>query len=153
MKGKLILLALALTTSAAFAQSNSVADRVIYKWIDGGLVYYSHILPQGVEDYTKLDSRGIEIIDYSDEFNEVVEMAVRPKTLENSTEQKEEPKTNAADDVKKRNCEIAQNNMRLLDRGDVYDKDADGNVIALDKAQVETKRKNTQEDINYYCNQ
>lgn len=154
MKGKLLLLALSFMVTSAFSQ-NTVTDRVIYKWIDGGLVYYSHILPKGVNDYVKLDSRGIEIKDYSQDFDEIEVIAVRPKTLENTTqeEKKDEAKAEGPDDVKKRNCEIAQNNMRLLDRGEVYDKDSEGNLVALSGEQVTSKRKNTQQDIDYFCAQ
>lgn len=155
MKRKLLLAMLAFTMTSAFSQgAGGVADRVIYKWIEGGLVYYSHILPTGVANYTKLDSRGIEIIDYSDEFNEVETMIVRPKTLENTAveaDKKEEPKVETAEDIKKRNCEIAQNNMRLLNNGDVYDKDSEGNLVPLSGEQVESKRKNVQADLDYFC--
>ncbi len=154
MKRKLLLTLLVLAAGTAVAQDKAETERVIYKWVDGGLVYYSHILPKGVSDYTKLNSRGMEIKDYTEEFETIETIAVRPKTLE-KTDKKEDQQAktddNSPEAIKAKNCEIAKANLRLLSSGDVYDKDDKGNLVTMNKEQVESKRKNTQEDIDYYC--
>ncbi len=153
MKRKLLVTLLVLAAGTAVAQNKAETERVIYKWVDGGLVYYSHILPKGISDYTKLNSRGVEIKDYSEEFETIETIAVRPKTLEKTEETEDQAKKdeNSPEAIKAKNCEIAKANMRLLSSGDVYDKDDKGNLVTMNKEQVESKRKNTQEDIDYYC--
>ncbi len=153
MKRKLLVSLLILAAGTAIAQNTAETERVIYKWVDGGLVYYSHILPKGVSDYTKLNSRGMEIKDFSEEFETIETIAVRPKTLEKTEETEDQTKKddNSPEAIKAKNCDIAKANMRLLSSGDVYDKDDQGNLVTMNKEQIETKRKNTQEDIDYYC--
>lgn len=165
------LLALAcgvLFFSSAFAQEKQLANKAIYKWERDGLIYYSHIKPTAVKDFIKLDAEGRRIEDFTEEFDEVVEIVVaRPDTVKKTTET-DEVRTaaeeaqleveqrladNQAEEARNKHCQTARKNMATLDSGEVYERDSQGNMIRLKSEQITSKRKNAQRDIDYFCSE
>lgn len=157
----LVLLLSALLASWSFAEKKSMAnEKAIYKWEDNGLVYYSHIKPSHVKDFIKLDSRGMRIEEYTEDFGEVVEIVMRPENLDKAETAKETNETSPEDDaiatlkeeeIRKKNCETAKRNMKTLDSGEVYEQDEKGNMIRLSLEQIDAKRKNVTRDVDYFC--
>lgn len=163
---RLLLTAVAgwLFCGVVFAQGNNLAQKVIYKWENDGLIYYSHIKPTAVQDFVKLDAEGRRVEDFTEEFDEIVEIAVvRPeKGAESEAEAQtpseaaqreveEELAKKSAQEVKNKNCETARKNMSTLDGGEVYERDSQGNMIRLSAEQIDSKRKNVQRDVDYFC--
>lgn len=159
-----VLVCSVLLLGSAFAQQKKLDDKVIYKWEQDGLIYYSHIKPLKIKDFIKLDAQGRRVEDFTEDFDEIVEIAVvRPDrevetTSENLTAaeaaQKEVEKELAegkAQDIRDKNCQTARKNMSTLDGGEVYERDSSGNMIRLKTEQIDSKRKNVQRDIDYFC--
>lgn len=154
-----------LICGSALAQQK-LTEKVIYKWESDGLIYYSHIKPAEVRDFIKLDAEGRRIEDFTEDFDEIVEIAVmRPKAV---TDEGDEPATPAeaaqkevedqlaqqsAQEVKNKNCQTAQKNMSTLDGGEVYERDSQGNMLRLSAEQIASKRKNVQRDVDYFCSE
>lgn len=139
-----------------------IQEKVIYKWTKDGLVHYSHIKPVTVDDFVKLDNTGRRIEDVSEEFGEIIEVVVRPKKAsmdKTSGEEKtgeillSDPQMEGkAETIRQQNCEASKKNLATLQRGEIYEKDGQGNMVPLSPEQIESKRKIFQKDIEYYCN-
>lgn len=158
--GLLVALATVVGLQVATAQ-DSLQEKVIYKWNQGGLIYYSHIKPAGLKNYIKLDNTGRRIEDISDDFGEIVEVVVRPneaamndKPQNNgkATTVSEQLKKGRAEEQKQKNCETSKRNLATLDSGEVYEKDSSGSMVRLTAEQLASKRKNVQRDVDYFCN-
>ncbi len=168
MQKKSLLMAVlaAVVLSSAVAQHKPLDQKVIYKWEREGLIYYSHIKPLDVRDFIKLDAEGRRVEDFTEDFDEIVEIVVaRPKPVKanSGTEAKTPAKAaqeavenelaeDKAEEIRNKNCETARNNMAKLEGGEVYQRDSEGNMIRLKPEQVESKRKNVQRDVDYFCN-
>lgn len=156
-KNRLLILLSGLLISFAFAQDGKMTQRVIYKWQgDDGLIHYTHIKPNDISDFVQLDANGRKVEDYTEDFGEVVEIVVRPKStsqpeIKPTTEEEERLAENRQKELKEKNCETARNNLKTLDTGEVYEQDSQGNMIRLSAEQVASKRKNVQRDIDYFC--
>jgi|GEM_PF-6673538 len=162
MKGNHLLLAslagLALFSSLAFAQKK-ISDKPIYKWVKDGLIHYSYVKPTDIKDYETLDSRGRKITYYTKDFDQIIEITKKPQQLEITDEQDskdiddigEKVQALQSQNTRKKNCKTARANMKKLDGGEVYEKDAKGNLIRLSKAQIANKRLDVERDIDYFC--
>lgn len=156
-KSRLLILLSSMFFTLGLAQSSRISEKAIYKWEQGGLVYYSHIKPQGIDDFIKLDSSGRKVEDYTEDFGEVVQIIVRPNEQEEGGEEKadatEETKTaeHQEEEIKKKNCETARKNLAILDSGEVYERDSQGNMIRLTVEEMQNKRKNVERDVDYFC--
>ncbi len=164
MKGNRLSIALlGLLTVGTLMAAEKIETKVIYKWTDNGLVYYSHIKPTSVTNAIKLDAQGRKIEDFTDEFDEVVQITVRPKSVKKddkenkdkgavmSAKEKADLEKTKAEDIRKKNCETARKNMRTIEGGEVYERDSQGNMIRLSPEAIQGKRKNVQRDIDYFC--
>lgn len=161
MKGNRLSIVLSGVLMLTFAgAADNLESKVIYKWNENGLVYYSHIKPANVTDFVKLDSNGRKIEDFTEEFDEIVQITVRPQAVKDSSkddgvvmsdEEKAKLEKTKAEDVRKKNCDTARRNMTTLESGEVYEKDSKGNMIRLSPDAVASKRKNVQRDVDYFC--
>ncbi len=163
MKGNRLSIALlGLLTASTMMAAEKIETKVIYKWTNNGLVYYSHIKPASVTNAIKLDAQGRKIEDFTDEFDEVVQITVRPKSVKKadkgknkgavmSAKEKADLEKTKAEDIRKKNCETARKNMRTIEGGEVYERDSQGNMIRLSPEAIQGKRKNVQRDIDYFC--
>lgn len=158
-----LVLGLAIGTQA-FAQNASPvnAGKVVYKWSDKGVIYYSHIKPINITKFERLDKQGRIITDTDTEgFGELVEI-VRPNldkpadaanpTNEHDSEMSKALALQQQDELKKRNCATAKQNLNILNSGEVYEPDAQGNMTRLSAEQIEAKRVNVNRDVDYFCN-
>lgn len=150
-----------LLSSPVNAEGN-VDAKVIYKWFEDGLVNYSHIKPLHVKEVIKLDAEGRAIEDFTEEFDEVISISVRPnsqtkKEKKPIASEKQDEQLDVSDEEKRRieqrknNCEIAKRNMKTLAGGEVYEKDAQGNMIRLKPEDIASKQKNVAKDVDYFC--
>lgn len=141
-----------------------VDSKVIYKWFEDGLVNYSHIKPLHVKKVTKLDADGRAIEDFTEEFDEIISISVRPSShakqeKKNTVAEKQDEQSEVNDKEKRRteqrekNCEIAKRNMKMLEGGEVYEKDAKGNMIRLKPEDIVSKQKNVARDVDYFCSE
>ncbi|MBS9777472.1 MAG: hypothetical protein KGV50_01795 [Gammaproteobacteria bacterium] len=156
-KNSLVLLC-TLIINTTFASDHSM--KVIYKWQSSdGLIHYTHIRPDNIEKYEKLDSSGRTVEDYTQDFGEVVEIVMKEKkkdaVIESKLPSDEELQleANRKAEVKKKNCLTAQNNLKTIGTGEVYERDTEGNMVRLDEQQIESKRKNVLADIEKFCSQ
>lgn len=155
-----------LSVNVAVAQKKNT-QKVIYKWTENGLIHYSHVKPAKVKDFIRLDTKGRKIEDFSKDFGEVQEIIVRPSKNQkvDTKDSKDDSKSNlekdseqqaaaiAAKEAKQRSCNTAKNNLKLLQGGEVYERDAKGNMIRLSKEQIESKLKSVNKDVGYYCSE
>ncbi|MPV86551.1 hypothetical protein [Ostreibacterium oceani] len=154
-RNRLLVMIVAMALASTASAQNNVNQKVIYKWVQDGLVHYSHIKPLGIDGAEKLDAKGRKIQDFTEEFDEIVEIAVRPK----AEKKEEEPQTKQEEilqaeeerSAREKNCATANKNMQVIDGGEVYERDSSGNLIRLTPEQVDNKRKNVQRDIDYFC--
>lgn len=135
----------------------TIQEKVIYKWNRDGLVHYSHIKPAAIDDFVKLDNTGRRIEEVSEDFGEIVEVVVRPKkaSMDEKTGEilvTEPQKETQGQTIRQQNCEASQGNLATLQRGEIYEKDEQGNMMPLSPEKIESKRKKFQKDIEYYCN-
>lgn len=152
-------------SNTLYAQADT-GKKVIYKWNENGLINYSHIKPLHIKNPTKLDAEGRAIEEFTEEFDEIISISVRPNAVAKkeekvtsssteSTESVEEPskdvKQKRQADQKRANCQIAKRNMETLQGGEVYEKDEAGNMIRLKPDELEAKRKNVEKDVDYFC--
>lgn len=155
-KSRLLVLLSCLVFSLSFAE-NSNSGKVIYKWEQNGLVYYSHIKPKGISNVTKLDPNGRKIEDYTEDFGEVVQIIVRPKnqtsTKAVSTDEEKQLAENREQEIQKENCDKARKNLETLNGGEVYERDSQGNMIRLSAEQIQNKRANVERDVEFFCAQ
>lgn len=168
MKGnRLLAITLLLATShLAVAQDNALEGKVIYKWTgEDNLIHYSHIKPTAVSNFQKLDAQGREIVDFTEDFDEIIEITVRRPIIheaeqfgdkastqeKNNAEIAKKISEGEADSVKQKNCQTAKKNLAMLNAGEVYEKDSSGNMIRLKPEQIMQKRKNVERDVDYFC--
>ncbi len=167
MKAKSLFIGMLCLLCANIASADKKDEKVIYKWENNGLIYYSHIKPVGITNFTKLDSQGRKIIDFSQEFDEIVEIAVRPDMMKK--EKEGEKKLSAADEavkevedqlkekerqkVYKKNCELARKNVAMINNGEVYKPDASGNMIRLSGDELVKRRAREEKNVNFYCSE
>ncbi|MGY0400084.1 MAG: hypothetical protein ACWIPH_09205 [Ostreibacterium sp.] len=159
-KYRLLVLALGtLVINIAFSQEE-LASKAIYKWELDGLVHYSYIRPINVKNFTKLDANGRELLDYTAGFGTVAEIVVRPAapavtaSSTSSPLEAEEAKNLAENQQKfdgEKKCRLVQKNLELLTKGEVYEPDSKGNMVRLTKDKIESKLRNTQKDLDYFC--
>ncbi len=147
-KSHLLILLSSLIVTSSFA----AGDKAIYRWEQGGLVHYSHIKPIHVENVTKLDSSGREIEDYTEDFGEIVQIVVRPPAKDKkqqvekvaaSAEEIQKAQEKSEKETRKKNCEIANTNLKTINTGEVYETNAKGEKVRLTPEQLEVQRKNT----------
>lgn len=153
-----LLLLGAVLMNTAQAQ-NKIETKVIYKWLENGLVHYSHIKPVHANDVTKLDAEGRTIEEFTESFDEIISISVRPSLPPKTSSQTTEPvekkaitaKAQRAIEQKKKNCATARRNLKTLKGGEVYEKDEAGNMIRLKPEDVASKLKHVSKDIQYFC--
>ncbi len=173
-KSHLLILLSSLVFTLGFADDSKKVEKVIYKWERGGLIHYSHIKPEGVSGVIKLDSNGRKIEDYTENFGEVVQIVVRPPKKETKSEEeaqeasaaenqekqkkitivkaKDKQKADSQEQkLRKENCQTARKNLETINTGEVYERDPKGNLVRMSDKQLETKRKDAQRDIDYFC--
>lgn len=161
MKKSRLLIALLGTVLLSQVSAQKLANKVIYKWEQNGLIYYSHVKPVNVSNFTKLDEQGRKIEDFTEDFGEVVQIIVRPPSAggnadgttatEEMTDTEKQLAEDKAKDQKKENCEKAKKNLATLKTGEVYEKDNKGNLIRMSPEQIQTKLTETNKDIAYFC--
>lgn len=160
MIGLFSLVALSAITAQDGGQGRQL---VIYKWIQDGITNYGHILPEGVTDYVKLDAEGFLLEDLPSEdteFNgllrptqdaENVESAKKPeKEEEKKKDENVSEQDQALATLNKKNCEIAQANLKILQGKQAFDMKPDG-VKIIEGKELEARRAKEQKNIDYFC--
>ncbi len=141
-----------LIVTLSFSQQDK---KIIYKWEKNGLVHYSHIKPEGAKNIIKLDADGRKIENYSENFGEIVQIVVSPKkhkqTLTDTSSNRADNTEEQADKQRREYCQIARQNLQQINSGDLYERNAKGELIRLSNEQLKTKRIKAERDVTYYC--
>ncbi len=168
MKRNHLLIGVICLSGLNISLAGQTAIPVAYKWEKNGLTHYTAYKPNDVseKDVIKLDAQGRVIVDVQDGDFVQLEQTVRPEGTEGSTTEKEETKAGSdasakevskelaakqLEELRAKNCKVAQKNMQMIDGGEVYEPDEKGNMMKLSKEQLEANRKRVQKDIDYYC--
>ncbi|MCP5149488.1 MAG: DUF4124 domain-containing protein [Ectothiorhodospiraceae bacterium] len=145
-------IAVALALATAVASSPALAK--LYKWVDeNGNVTYSERKPPDTKAQ-EIELRGVKPAN-PDAASELEDLRDRSDA---SRKDREFARTVAEeqrerDERIKKNCEIARENMRVLENAPrVQATDDKGNPYFLDPSQTESRKAETAQQIQQYCN-
>lgn len=142
--------------SLVFAQSSDTqTSKVIYKWRENGIVYYSAFRPKGVKQLTILDAYGAKLANaQSVEQSATKELVLRPSNEQTRVQprQTEQQQVGALNnEAKQKNCQLARKNLTVLQDSEVYEYAESGELVRLRAEQITTRKKQAQKDIDYFC--
>ncbi len=155
-KSRLLVLLSGLVLGLTFAGDKVGADKAIYKWHgQDGLIHYSHIKPNNsIGEVEQLDSSGRKVKAHTDDFGQIKTIP-RPDKVEQTGDKKTEEEVKLAEkrqeEIKQENCKTLQENLRIIETGEVYENDAKGNKVLLKPEQLKAARAKTLRDMDYFC--
>ena len=151
VKHRLIILA-AVAAATLAASPPSLAK--LYKWIDAdGNVTYSQQPPAEGQNAEEMELRGYESADPDaqenlDRLKDKADAAHDDREFADA----DSAASMERDERIKKNCEIARENLRVLQSSArVQETDAGGNLVYLDETGVQSKIEATQQQIKDYC--
>jgi len=146
----IFLLALFALTSTAAAQST------VYKWVDAdGKVQYSQTPPQDVS-HEKVHLPVSEPATGGSSTLERLQKQldqIDQERAEQAQQQQQAREARNQEELRSRNCKQARANLQALQsNADVIQTRSDGSKFILTAEQREQRLKQTNKDIEYYCN-
>lgn len=136
---------LAFVTTYLLTTGTIQAEAKTYRWVDEhGNTVYSQLPPQA-RDYQELKLRNKTPED---------QRAVATEKLQRMQQQTAKTrKKQASEAIRKKNCQTARDNLKILENPEIrLLKDQEGNYETLDDNRRKTLIKETQENINEFCN-
>lgn len=101
--------------------------------------------PDGRIEYTALPLSGAEC-------ERITGLSTRPPTPAPQPQEVNPPATETPPDPRQRNCQLARNNLEILQgEGQVAMTDADGNPVLLDGEARAAALEQAQRDVDYWC--
>lgn len=136
-----------------FATTNSYADTVVYKWLDGtGKVIYSQTPPPTGTPFEIVEKKTPIALSNNNGSGSSAEAAAERSQKSQTEKLEEQERLAQSEQIKQDNCKQAKANLDSLNsRGQVTVKDGDL-YRRLSEEERQERISSTQDQINEFCN-
>lgn len=171
---RVVILAMVAMGCASLAQAQEKTGEeqfIIYKWYQKGIAHYAKVPPRGVTNYVRINEHGLVITERPDIESSGTLRPIRPVSAQGESAAPITPVTPGSQPpaaaatsqtqeapppgtiTREQRCQTAQNDLNVMNtKKSIFEEDANGNLIPLDAAAIESRKAQAQQDIASFCN-